>query len=119
MTDRPGRFARGRTKDALRVLERPLLGYFDKRFQEVSDRLGDRLEELSARVGTDVETMSELTLSMQRSVAVARRRVRGRPSGVGAKPGAKEAGAPDPEELFAVAAAGRLPPGARILHVGT
>lgn len=55
-------------KDSLRVLAGPLLSYFDRRFQDVYDRLDQRLDNLSARVATEVETISEMTLGMQRFV---------------------------------------------------
>lgn len=119
---------RRRLREALRRLGRPLLGHLDGRFQAVSDQLDDRMEKLYGRVATDVETMSELTLSMQRSVDVSRRQVEDFLSGLGDAPAARARDATDlampagdassVEELFAIVAAGRLPLGARILHVG-
>jgi archaellum component FlaC len=55
-------------KDSLRLLAGPLLSYFDRRFQDVYDRLDERVDRLSARVATEVETISEMTLGMQRFV---------------------------------------------------
>lgn len=57
-------------KDSLRVVASPLLSYFDRRFQDVYDRLDERLDRLYERVATEVETISEMTLGMQRFVDV-------------------------------------------------
>lgn len=62
-------------KDSLRVVASPLLTYFDRRFQDVYDRLDERLNHLYERVATEVETISEMTLGMQRFVDVSAQRV--------------------------------------------
>lgn len=119
------RTGRERLKGSLRTLGRPVLGYFDRRFQDVYDRIDDRLEGLYGRVATDVETLSELSLGMQRFVDLAERQAedvltrlrevldatRGPGGVVGASARRRV------EELFAIAAVGRLDVGARVLHV--
>lgn len=62
-------------KGSLRVVASPLLTYFDRRFQDVYDRLDERLNRLYERVATEVETISEMTLGMQRFVDVSAQRV--------------------------------------------
>ncbi len=59
---------RRRAKESFRVFAGPLLAYFDRRFQDVYDRLDERLDRLYDRVATEVETISEMTLGMQRFV---------------------------------------------------
>jgi hypothetical protein len=54
---------------------RPILDYFDKRFQDLHDHLDDRISKVEARVATEVETISELTLGMQRFVDTSVRQV--------------------------------------------
>jgi hypothetical protein len=54
---------------------RPVLDYFDKRFQDLHDHLDDRIQLVEARVATEVETISELTLGMQRFVDTSVRQV--------------------------------------------
>ena len=103
-------------RDPLRVLAGPMLAYFDKRFQDAYDRIDDRMNELYARVATEVETMSEMTLVMQRFVDTAAARMEALAESIEARGGGAELAAV--EAGFALAAVGRLPPGARILHVG-
>ncbi len=71
--DRAGR--RG-AKGSLQVAAKPLVGYFDRRFQELNDRLDDRLGKVYERVETEVETISEMTLGMQRFVDIAGQELR-------------------------------------------
>lgn len=59
---------RRRAKDSLRLIAWPLLAYFDRRFQDVYNRLDERLDRLYDRIATEVETISEMTLGMQRFV---------------------------------------------------
>ena len=47
-------------RDPLKVLAGPMLAYFDKRFQAVYDRIDDRMNELYARVATEVERDNEV-----------------------------------------------------------
>jgi hypothetical protein len=119
---RPGR-------DSLRVIAGPLVAYFNNRFQELHDRIDDRMNTLYARVATEVETMSEMTLVMQRFVDVAGQEVEDLVTRMrelcdsldrqGATPDAIAGPhASALESGFAVASVARLPPGARILHVG-
>lgn len=103
-------------KESLRVLAGPILSYLDKRFQETYDRIDERMNELYSRVATEVETMSEMTIVMQRFLDVAGARMEEAMAGIAE---ARRAG-PSPVELaFAMAAVGRLGSGARILHVGS
>lgn len=60
-----------RAKGPLQAVAGPVVGYFDRRFQEMYDRIDDRLAEAWRRVETEVETISEMTLGMQRFVDVA------------------------------------------------
>jgi len=106
----------GDGRHALKALAGPLLGYFDNRFQDLNERIDDRMNELYARVATEVETMSEMTLVMQRFVDVAAARMEALAASIEAR-----GSGTDPvalEEAFAMAAVGRLPAGARILYVG-
>lgn len=103
-------------RHALKVLAGPMLAYFDNRFQDVNERIDERMNELYARVATEVETMSEMTLVMQRFVDVAAARLEALAVSLEAR-----GSGTDPvalEEAFALAAVGRLPAGARILYVG-
>jgi hypothetical protein len=54
---------------------RPIIDYFDKRFQDLHDHVDDRIANVEARVATEVETISELTLGMQRFVDTSVRQV--------------------------------------------
>ena len=56
-------------------LAKPLVGYFDRRFQDMHDRLDQRIDALAAKVSTEVECVSEMTLGMQRFVDLCERRV--------------------------------------------
>jgi hypothetical protein len=113
---------RRQAKDSLRLLGGPLLAYFDKRFQEVNDRVEDRITELYARVATDVETMSEMTLVMQRFVDVAGDQVDdvvGRMTELCDLLDRRQT-TPDPiQSAFATAAVARRPAGSRVLLVAT
>jgi hypothetical protein len=122
-------------KDQLRFFAGPLLAYFDKRFQELNDRIDDlhdriddRMNQLFGRVATEVETMSEMTLVMQRFVDVSGDQVDElvsrmrelcdtveRQGQLQATGGDRDTGAL--ESAFAVAAVGRFPRGAHVLHV--
>jgi hypothetical protein len=122
-------------KDQLRFFAGPLLAYFDKRFQELNGRIDelneradDRMNQLFGRVATEVETMSEITLVMQRFVDVSGDRVDDlvsrmrelcdtveRQGQLPATGGDRDTGAL--ESAFAVAAVGRLARGAHVLHV--
>ncbi len=97
-------------KESLRVLAGPMLAYFDKRFQEAYDRIDDRMNELYGRVATEVETMSEMTIVMQRFLDRAGTRMEEAVAGLN--------DVSDVELAFAMAAVGRRRAGARILHVG-
>jgi hypothetical protein len=116
-------------RDSLRVLAGPLVAYFDKRFQDVYDRIDDRMNELYGRVATEVETMSEITLVMQRFVDVSGDRVddmieemRRLSASLGDREVAASLGDRDVtslESAFALVCVGRLRPGARILYVAS
>ncbi len=107
-------------KESLRALASPMLAYFDKRFQEAYDRIDDRMNELYSRVATEVETMSEMTIVMQRFLDLAGAQVEDAVAGIKeARASAAGDGPSDAELVFAVAAVGRMRSGARILHVGT
>lgn len=54
---------------------RPVLDYFDRRFQDLHDHLDLRITHIESRVATEVETISELTLGMQRFVDTSVRQV--------------------------------------------
>ena len=113
--DRGGRRA---ARDSLRVLAGPLVAYFDKRFQDVYNRIDDRMNELYGRVATEVETMSEITLVMQRFVDVSADRVDdmiGEVRRLSESLGDRDVAVL--ESAFALVAVGRLRPGARVLHV--
>jgi hypothetical protein len=113
--DRGGRNA---ARDSLRALAGPLVAYFDKRFQDVYDRIDDRMNSLYGRVATEVETMSEITLVMQRFVDVSGDRVEGMIDELRRLTevlGDRDVAAL--ESAFALVSVGRLPTGARVLHV--
>ena len=106
--------------ESLRALASPMLAYFDKRFQEAYDRIDDRMNELYSRVATEVETMSEMTIVMQRFLDVAGAQVEDAVATIrDARASLERPSGSDVELTFAMVAVGRLPPGARILHVGT
>lgn len=116
-------------KDSLRVIAGPLLAYFDKRFQQVYDRIDDRMNELYGRVATEVETMSEMTLVMQRFVDVAGDQaddVVTRMTELCDSLERRDPATANPadaavslESAFVMAAVGRLEPRAKILNVAT
>lgn len=64
------RAMRHMAKVPLQALSAPVVGYFDHRFQDLFDRLDDRMHMVYDRVATEVEIISELTLGMQRFVEV-------------------------------------------------
>lgn len=97
-------------KESLRALAGPMLAYFDKRFQEAYDRIDDRMNELYSRVATEVETMSEMTIVMQRFLDRAGARMEDAVAGLNE--------VSDVELAFAMAAVGRLGAGARVLCAG-
>jgi len=109
-------------KDSLRLLAGPLLAYFDKRFQEVNERIEDRITELYARVATEVETMSEMTVVMQRFVDVAGHQVDDAVARMTDLCDSRDRRQTTPDSIqsaFAVAAAARRPAGSRVLLVAT
>jgi len=67
---------RDMAKAPLQMLSAPVVGYFDHRFQDLFDRLDDRMHMVYDRVATEVETISELTLGMQRFVDVSGQELR-------------------------------------------
>lgn len=113
---------RRQAKDSLRLLAGPLLAYFDKRFQEVNERIEDRITEAYARVATEVETMSEMTLVMQRFVDVAGHQVDDAVARMTELCDSLDRRQTTPDAIqsaFAVAAVARRPAGSRILLVAT
>jgi hypothetical protein len=62
-------------RPAVSAALRPVLDYFDKRFQDLHDHMDERIQRVEARVATEVETISELTLGMQRFVDTSVRQV--------------------------------------------
>ena len=64
-------------RPAVSAALRPVLDYFDHRFQDLHDHIDDRIQKVEARVATEVETISELTLGMQRFVDTSVRQVGG------------------------------------------
>lgn len=122
MTRSPEGGGRRQAKDSLRLLAGPLLVYFDKRFQDVNDRIEDRITELHARVATEVETMSEMTLVMQRFVDVAGHQVDDAVARMTELCDSLDRRPTTPDAIqsaFAVAAVARRSTGSRILLVGT
>lgn len=94
---------------------RPVLDYFDKRFQDLHDHLDDRIQKVEARVATEVETISELTLGMQRFVDSSVREAGELASALRSlSPGGETAA----HLSFALAAARDLPAGAHVLATG-
>jgi len=74
--DRPTDGLRNKAKGAVQSLGNPVVGYFDHRFQDLYDRLDDRMSRVYDRVATEVETISELTINMQRFVDVSGQELR-------------------------------------------
>ena len=66
---------RAMKRPAVSAVLRPVLDYFDKRFQDLHDHMDERIQRVEARVATEVETISELTLGMQRFVDTSVRQV--------------------------------------------
>ncbi len=94
---------------------RPVLDYFDQRFQDLHDHLDDRIQRVEARVSTEVETISELTLGMQRFVDSSVREVGELVTALRTLPAAGE---PAALLAFALAASRALPDGAQVLQTG-
>lgn len=74
--DRPADGLRTKAKGAVQALGSPVVGYFDHRFQDLYDRLDDHMSRVYDRVATEVETISELTINMQRFVDVSGQELR-------------------------------------------
>ncbi len=94
---------------------RPVVEYFDKRFQELHDHIDERIQRVEARVATEVETISELTLGMQRFVDTSVRQVGELVTVLRDLPVTSETAA---LLSFALAAGHDLPAGARALETG-
>ena len=102
-------------RPAVSAALRPVLDYFDKRFQDLHDHLDDRIQRVEARVATEVETISELTLGMQRFVDSSVREVG---ELVAALRGLSATGETAALLAFALAAARDLPAGSHVLVTG-
>ena len=102
-------------RPAVSAALRPVLDYFDKRFQDLHDHLDDRIQKVEARVATEVETISELTLGMQRFVDTSVRQVGELVTVLRDLPVVGETAA---LLSFALAASRDLPGGAHVLEVG-
>ncbi|MDQ6797820.1 MAG: hypothetical protein M3011_07350 [Actinomycetota bacterium] len=120
-----------RMRGPLRVVAGPILGYVDRRLQDMYDRVDERLNILYDRVATEVETISELTLGMQRFVDVSAGQIDEMLVGVRelvdsmerivpsvGLAGAASAGPAPVEVAFAMAASAHLAPAARVLVGG-
>jgi len=120
-----------RMRRPIRVVAGPVLGYVDRRLQDLYDRVDERLNFLYDRVATEVETISELTLGMQRFVDVSAGQIDEMLVGVRelvdsmerivpsvGLAGAASAGPAPVEVAFALAASAHLEPGARALVGG-
>lgn len=94
---------------------RPVLDYFDKRFQDLHDHLDDRIQRVEARVATEVETISELTLGMQRFVDSS---VREAGELAAALRNPRVTGETAAHLAFALASSRDLPSGAHVLETG-
>ncbi len=94
---------------------RPVLDYFDRRFQDLHDHLEERMARVEGHVATEVETISELTLGMQRFVDSSVREVGELVTALRSLPAPGETAA---LLAFALAAARDLPPGAHVLETG-
>jgi hypothetical protein len=102
-------------RPAVSAALRPVLDYFDKRFQDLHEHLDDRIQKVEARVATEVETISELTLGMQRFVDSSVREVG---ELVSALRGLSPSGETPAVLSFALAATPDLPAGAHVLETG-
>ena len=102
-------------RPAVSAALRPVLDYFDKRFQDLHDHLDDRIQRVEARVATEVETISELTLGMQRFVDSSVREVGDLVTALRSLPAPGETAA---LLAFALAAARDLPTGAHVVVTG-
>lgn len=102
-------------RPAVSAVLRPVLDYFDQRFQDLHDHLDDRISKVEARVATEVETISELTLGMQRFVDSSVRQVGELVTVLKDLPLTGETAA---LLAFALASARDLPGGARIVELG-
>ena len=102
-------------RPAVSAALRPVLDYFDKRFQDLHDHLDDRIQKVEARVATEVETISELTLGMQRFVDSSVREVA---ELVTVLRDLSPRGETSALLSFALAASRDLPAGAQVLETG-
>jgi hypothetical protein len=102
-------------RPAVSAALRPVLDYFDKRFQDLHDHLDDRMQRIEARVATEVETISELTLGMQRFVDTSVRQVGELVTVLRDLPVTGETAA---LLSFALAAGRDLPAGAHVVETG-
>lgn len=102
-------------RPAVSAALRPVLDYFDKRFQDLHDHLDDRIQKVEARVATEVETISELTLGMQRFVDSSVREVA---ELVTVLRDLSPRGETPALLSFALAASQHLPAGAQVLETG-
>ncbi|MFN2607043.1 MAG: hypothetical protein ABR511_03970 [Acidimicrobiales bacterium] len=102
---------RQRAKRALRAVAGPLPRYLDRRFEDLHTHVDQIVGHLYARVAIDVETMSEISLGMQRLLEVNTGELRDVVGSVAAlAPGAGRLGPLG-------AALGRLAPGSRVLRL--
>lgn len=104
-----------RKRPAVPAALRPIVEYFDRRFQDLHDHMDARIQQVEARVATEVETISELTLGMQRFVDTSVRQVGELVTVLRDLPVVGETAA---LLSFALAASGDLPRGAQVLEVG-
>jgi hypothetical protein len=102
-------------RPAVSAALRPVLDYFDKRFQDLHDHMDERIQRVEARVATEVETISELTLGMQRFVDTSVRQVGELVTVLRDLPVTGETAA---LLSFALAAGRDLPAGARVVETG-
>ncbi len=70
-----GDAVRQRAKTLLARPASPVVGYFDRQFQRLRDHFDGQISQLYDRVATEVETISELTLGMERFVDITQRTV--------------------------------------------
>jgi hypothetical protein len=104
-------------KRSVRAAGSPVLGYFDRRFNELREHFDHRFNDMAARVATEVEAVSEMTIGMQRMVDVSVQRVRELAEAAG------PLGSPtvprDPSvAAFALASSSHVPAGAPVLVGG-
>ena len=102
-------------RPAVSAALRPILDYFDRRFQDLHDHLEERMARVEGHVATEVETISELTLGMQRFVDTSVRQVGELVTVLRDLPVTGETAA---LLSFALAASRDLPAGAPVLETG-